>query len=142
DADRARGTAPLVTLPMLGYVSNASPKYAHPLDCGYPRSLVTSASFDQYDTNCGNGRNASGAFASGAHPSLTSTAIAYDAFDGGWIDALKSRYGAAADGGVRLYELGNEPSLWSDTHHDVRDTRLGFDEEYAKASALATVVKA
>ncbi|GAC1411744.1 MAG: hypothetical protein NVSMB57_06800 [Actinomycetota bacterium] len=141
DSDQAHARAPLVTLPMLGFVS-ANPKYAHPFDCSYPRSVVLSSAYDPYDLPCGNGRAADGSFVGSADPSLTSVNPGYQALDGAWIDALKARYGGAKDGGVHLYELGNEPGLWSDTHHDVRPTRLGYDEEYAKASALAAVVKA
>ena len=48
----------------------------------------------------------------------TSTAIG-PSFVQAWMQHLVGRYGTAANGGVRFYNLDNEPMLWSDTHRDV-----------------------
>jgi hypothetical protein len=53
-----------------------------------------------------------------------------------------SRYGTAADGGVKLYALDNEPVLWNSTHRDVHPDPLTADELWSKSKATAEAVKA
>ena len=57
DADRSNGSASLVTVPMIGWVSKDSPS-AHPYLCSYPRtSFASQNDFDYWDADCGNGAN-------------------------------------------------------------------------------------
>jgi hypothetical protein len=142
DADHAAGTTSVLTLPATGWVSKA-PKYSHPFDCGYPMTSVSSAQSDPYDTNCGNGRNGSGDWVGGATPTNTSVQVDEETLSGAWVEALKARYGAAASGGVQWYAPGNEPGLWSDTHHDlVGNHHLTAQERWDRQSSVAAVVKA
>ena len=54
-AAKTRGIATLFTVPVMGWVA-ATARYAHPFDCGCPRSLVAAQdAFDPYDLGCGNG---------------------------------------------------------------------------------------
>ena len=54
-AAKTRGIATLFTVPVMGWVA-ATAKYAHPFDCGCPKSLVAAQdAFDPYDPGCGNG---------------------------------------------------------------------------------------
>ena len=41
---------------------------------------------------------------------------------------LVTKWGTAANGGLRYYIMDNEPSLWSETHHDVHPVGLMMDE--------------
>ena len=54
----------------------------------------------------------------GNDPLNTSMAIS-PTFVAGWVKHLTGKYGFANAGGVRFYDLDNEPMLWSDTHRDV-----------------------
>lgn len=136
--DRQLRAKSLLTLPMTGYVAKDAP-IAHPLTCGYPRTRWPSQNaFDPYDANCGNGRTGGATIA--GRPTLDGTAISAS-FNSAWIADLKSRYGSAATGGVKLYELGNEPSLWGDTHSDVHPAAENATELWQKSKALATAVK-
>ena len=73
----------------------------------------------------------------GHDPSLTS--VAADAtFEKGWAAYLVQKFGGAA--GKRIYELDNEPALWSSTHHDVRPERLGYDELWQRMSEYAAAI--
>ncbi|CAM5646442.1 hypothetical protein SANTM175S_01473 [Streptomyces antimycoticus] len=44
------------------------------------------------------------------------------------MEYLNRTYGTADDGGVRFYNLDNEPDLWSSTHRDVHPEGTGYDE--------------
>jgi hypothetical protein len=136
--DRQLAARTLLTLPMAGYVAKDAP-VAHPLTCGYPRSTWPGqGSFDPYDSNCGNGQ--SGGAAIPGKPSNDGTAISAP-FDGAWVTSLVHQYGPASSTGVRLYELGNEPSLWSYTHSDIHPKPETATELWQKSQALATAVK-
>lgn len=142
-ANKAAKTTNLVTLPMIGWVSKQG-SANHPFDCSYPSTTFPNQkAFDPYDTRCGNGQSptASGSADLTADPTLTSTSVT-SAFAEGEVKAFVSRYGAAGKGGVSIYELDNEPSLWNSTHHDVHPDPLRYDELKTKSIDLATAVKA
>jgi hypothetical protein len=137
--DRKLGARTLITLPMAGYVAKDAP-VNHPLTCGYPRSSWPNQdSFDPYDSNCGNGRTG-GATIPG-HPANDGTPISAS-YDGAWVGYLVHLYGPASASGVKFYELGNEPSLWSDTHSDIHPQPETAAELWQKSQATATAVKA
>jgi hypothetical protein len=137
--DRKIGSKTLITLPMAGYVPKDAP-VGHPLTCGYPKTQwPTQDSFDSYDANCGNGHS-NGQTIPGKP---ANDGMPIDAsYDGSWVKNLVSRYGPASSTGVGYYELGNEPSLWSDTHSDIHPKPETAAELWQKSEALATAVKA
>jgi Glycoside hydrolase family 44 len=138
--NRDRGTKQIVTVPMIGWVAKDSPQ-SHPFNCGFPATrFPTQDGFDQWDANCGNGK-LDGADITGAEP--TDTSIPVDAsFDGEMVSHLVSQFGTAARGGVRIYELDNEPVLWSSTHRDVHPQAVTYDELGNKGTATAAAIKA
>jgi hypothetical protein len=137
--DRRLHARTLLTLPMMGYVAKNAP-VAHPFTCGYPRSQFPGQdSFDPFDSNCGNGlRN--GARIRGANPGNDGVPVD-PSFYRGWLADLRTRYGDAARGGVAMYELGNEPALWSSTHSDMHPAPETAAELWRKSRDLATAVK-
>jgi hypothetical protein len=136
--DRKTRTKSLITLPMAGYVAKDAP-VGHPLTCGYPKTVfATQDAFDPYDSNCGNGHR-NGSRLTG-RPTLDGLAISAS-WNSGWIADLKSRYGSAASGGVAFYELGNEPSLWADTHSDIHPAAESASELWQKSQSFAAAVK-
>ena len=146
DADRAAHAKTLIDLPMLGYIPKPSSSPVHPYDCSFPKTVFdenTQFSFDPYDTNCGDGRKKADKTQWVTNAPQLGTAIA-DTPDneGAWIDHLKSLYNDAANGGVAFYELGNEPGLWNDTHHDWHPAPVSYQELWDKSLALAQAVKA
>ena len=46
----------------------------------------------------------------------------------GWVQHLVTRWGTAANGGLRYYILDNEHSIWHSTHRDVHPTGATMDE--------------
>ncbi|MEV4051967.1 glycoside hydrolase family 44 protein [Amycolatopsis sp. NPDC049688] len=137
--NRDRGIKQVVTLPMSGWVAKDSP--ASPHACGFPATrFPVQDSFDQWDANCGNGRQ-NNTELTGADPADTS--IPADAsFAGAEVSHLVSRFGPAARGGVPIYELDNEPVLWSSTHRDVHPGPVSDDELGTKSTATAKAIKA
>jgi hypothetical protein len=136
--DRKLDARTLITLPMAGYVPKNAP-VAHPLTCGYPKTQWPSQdSFDPYDPNCGNGQ--SGGQRIPGKPTNDGVAISAS-YDGAWVSSLVKQYGRGTSTGVTFYELGNEPSLWSDTHSDIHPKPETAAELWQKSEALATAVK-
>lgn len=140
DADRSVGARTLIDVPMLGYVPKAPAKYGHPFDCSFPfTTFATQDAKDPYDTDCGNGKNGNNWVTNTAQTADAQPASA--AYQRGWISDLVSRYGRAENGGVGFYELGNEPGLWNDTHHDWHPDPVTYDELWSKSQVLASAIK-
>ena len=137
--DRSIGAQTLMTLPMMGWVAKDG-KPNHPFTCGFPRAVFANQdSFDPYDTNCGNGLRGDNPLAS--NPNRDGMKIG-PTFDGEWVSKLVGLYGSAANGGVRFYELGNEPSLWNSTHRDMHPTPETYDELWQKTRDYGAAVRA
>jgi Glycoside hydrolase family 44 len=138
-ADRAAHLKTVWTLPMTGWVAKRA-LASHPYDCGFPTERFPSQdATDPYDSHCGNGLH-NGAQLGPAVPTDTSTAIG-PSFDQTEVAKLVSLYGKASAGGVPIYELDNEPSLWNSTHRDVHPAALTYDELASKTTAYAAAIK-
>ncbi|GAA1027173.1 glycoside hydrolase family 44 protein [Virgisporangium ochraceum] len=139
ERNRALGAKQIVTVPMIGWVAKDSPR-DHPFACGYPATRFPQQdSFDQWDPNCGNGQ-LNGANLTGADPTDTSIPVGAS-FGGEMVSHLVGRFGPAARGGVKIYELDNEPVLWSSTHRDVHPDPVSYDELGGKGTATAAAIK-
>ncbi|WP_199515365.1 glycoside hydrolase family 44 protein [Nucisporomicrobium flavum] len=138
--NRDHGTKQIVTVPLIGWVAKDSPQ-EHPFACGFPATRFPAQdSFDQWDPNCGNGK-LDGANLTGADPADTSIPVG-PSFGGEMVSHLVKNFGTAARGGVRIYELDNEPVLWSSTHRDVHPDAVTYDELGGKGTATAAAIKA
>ena len=135
------GTDTLLTVPTIGW--SATPRREdHPFDCGFSQDKYgTQQDYDPYDPDCGNGILNNGTPVTGNHPLDTSTAIT-PAFVTAWMAHLASKYGTAANGGVRFYALDNEPMLWNETHRDVHPQATSYDEMRDRAYAYGAAIKA
>lgn len=58
-----------------------------------------------------------------------------------YLNYLTNKLGKSDGGGIRGYELDNEPALWSSTHSRVQRQPLSCAELVTKSIDLATVVK-
>jgi hypothetical protein len=58
-----------------------------------------------------------------------------------WIDHLKSKFGDAANGGVRYYNLDNEPLIWNVTHSDIVTQPVSPDTIRDKIIAYASMIR-
>jgi hypothetical protein len=136
DQDQSVGTSTIMTVPLIGW----TPK-ARAFDCGFRVSLYgAQQSTDPWQPDCGNGVAPGGQDISGNNPADTSTAIG-PSFVQGWVAHLSSRYGTAAEGGVRFYNLDNEPMLWHETHRDVHPQPVSYDELRDRTLLYAGAIK-
>lgn len=137
EQDRRTGTSTIMTLPLIGWTPKAR-AYA----CGFSVSKYGSQqSTDPWRPDCGNGIRSNGSEITGNDPTDTSLAID-PAFAQSWIAHFIARYGNAAAGGVRYYNLDNEPMLWNETHRDVHPNPTSYDEMRDRTIAYAAAIKA
>jgi hypothetical protein len=137
DQDRRTGTSSVLTVPLIGWV----PK-ARDYSCGFSVAKYgPQQQTDQWRPDCGNGVAPDGTPITGNDPADTS-APAGAAYVTDWINHLTSTYGTAANGGVKFYNLDNEPDIWFQTHRDVHPAGAGYDEMRDQTYAIASAVKA
>ena len=138
EQDRRTGTQTILTMPLVGWTPK-SRNYA----CGFSVAKYgAQQSVDPWRADCGNGvRAGNGSLITGNDPLDTSMPIT-TSFVTGWIGHLTSRYGTAADGGVRFYDLDNEPMLWNSTHRDVHPAPTSYDEMKQRTLPYAAAIKA
>lgn len=136
-ANKGRGTDTIMTVPLIGWTPK-SRAYA----CGFSVAKYgAQQGTDPYRPDCGNGVKPDGTFITGNNPTDTSLAIT-PAFVQEWIQHLKGQFGAAGAGGVRFYNLDNEPMLWNSTHRDVHPAPLSYDELRDRTYQYAAAIKA
>jgi hypothetical protein len=135
-ANRARSTDTLLTVPLIGWTPRARAS-----DCGFSVAKYgPQQSTDSWRPDCGNGVRPDGSMVTGNDPADTSLAIG-PAFVTEWIGHLRARFGGADAGGVRYFNLDNEPELWNSTHRDVHPQPLGYDELLQRSIAYARAIK-
>ncbi|MBV9389203.1 MAG: discoidin domain-containing protein [Chroococcidiopsidaceae cyanobacterium CP_BM_ER_R8_30] len=141
DKNRAIGTQSVLTIPAIEYINKSSDWI-----CSFPESLYGSQqSYNPYvhpnGDNCGNGVSSSGQNITDTHvdrhdiPNEPSIQTA-------WVQHLVSKYGNAANGGVPIYQLDNEPHNWGYLHRDVHPNAVTEDEIIAQNITYAQAVKA
>lgn len=139
-ANKAAGSDTLMTVPLIGWVAK-SRVTDHPFDCGFKVSKYgAQQSTDPYDSGCGNGVHSNGSNITGNDATDTSVAIT-PTFVRDWVLHLKNTFGAANTGGVRFYNLDNEPMLWNSTHRDIHPNPTTYDEITNLGINYASAVK-
>ncbi len=174
EGDEQYGATSLITVPMIGYVSQSPDPTGRAFACGFSITKYgAQQSSDPSNTDCGNGETPSGhppinwgapvqvgAFTVGTGPQRVTnpadTSLNVDAsythtppdatpvnpsFTSTWVNYLVGKYGTAANGGVGIYELSNEPEYWSGVHQDVHPFWETYDEVTNKGIAYATAIK-
>ena len=136
EQDRRTNTKTILTMPLIGW----TPK-ARATACGFSVAKYgAQQSNDPWMPDCGNGIATNGNKITNNQPTDTSTAITPQ-FVQDWIAHLKTNYGDAANGGVKFYNLDNEPMLWDDTHRDVHPTPTSYDELRDRTYQYAAAIK-
>ncbi len=137
EQNQRTGTRSLLTVPLIGY----TPK-ARTVACGFSVAKYgAQQQTDPYHPDCGNGLRADGSKITGNDPADTSNPIA-PGFVQSWVSHLVSRYGPASQGGVRFYNLDNEPMLWDSTHRDVHPNPTSYDEIRDRTYSYGSAIKA
>lgn len=143
EQDRRTGTRTIMTVPLIGWVAKSSSPRDHPFACGFKRSIYGNQQDAdwQWDADCGNGVLTNGQPITTNTPLDTSTAIS-PTFVANWVTHLIGRYGTAANGGVKFYNLDNEPMLWNSTHRDAHPQPVTYNELRDRTYQYAAAIKA
>ena len=133
----------LGTVPVLGWVAKDT------TSCSFPLSAYPNQQSVDSGRSCGNGvypegvngcTNSGGCNITGNDPNVTSTAEG-PSWAGGWVSSLVSTFGTAANGGVAIYDLDNEPSWWDAVHRDVHPVPFTYDEVTNNGIATAVAIE-
>lgn len=136
EQDRRTNTKTILTMPLIGWTPKAR-AYA----CGFSVAKYgAQTSTDPWRLDCGNGILSNGNNITNNQATDTSAPITPQ-FVQDWIAHLKSNYGDAANGGVKFYNLDNEPMLWNDTHRDVHPAPTSYDELRDRTYRYAAAIK-
>lgn len=137
DANERTGTESIITVPLIGW----TPK-SRAMSWGFSVTKYgAQQQTDPWQPDAGNGVRTSGTLITGNDPLDTSAPIG-PGFVQGWIAHLAARYGDAGAGGVRFYNLDNEPMLWNHTHRDVHPGGVGYDELRDRTVQYGAAIKA
>lgn len=128
------GAATLATVPVLGWVAKDATSCSFPV-AKYPNQYKVDAA-----RNCGDGEDLNQKPIAGNDPTTTSVAEG-PAWVGQWVSSLVSQFGKAANGGVAMYALDNEPSWWDAVHRDVHPLPFTYDEVTQNGMATAAAIK-
>jgi hypothetical protein len=137
-ADQATKSQTLLTIPIIPYInSSAAWSCSFPVQIYGPQQSTNPYVFPNGDT-CGNSIATDGS-------QLLDTDILANhiantpAIQAAWVKHLVGKFGHAAKGGVKFYQLDNEPLGWSNTHRDVQpnpaaySTIVALGQQYAQA---------
>ncbi len=142
-SDSSLGITTLGTVPVLGWVAKDG------TSCSFPASTYPNQQSVDNSRGCGNGvypdgvngcTNSAGCNITGESTTVTSIAEG-PAWAGGWVAYLVQAFGTAADGGVAIYDLDNEPSWWDSRHRDVHPLSFTYDELVNNDIATALAIK-
>jgi hypothetical protein len=133
DAGQGRHTA--LVLPMIGFVAKDD------RSVGFPRSKFgPQRKYDPQRAEAGDGYSLAGDKLKPLPPTQTSIPAPPELIRG-WVQKLRDADRARGNRAVDLYILDNEPSLWNETHRDVRPEPLGYDELLDRTVRYAAAVK-
>jgi hypothetical protein len=134
-SDAAVGAKTMGTVPIIGWVP------ANNNACSYSvKKYGAQQAVDPYRADCGNGTLTNGTRIKN-DPTDTYYQVTPATFDGAWVSYLVSKFGTAANGGVAIYELDNEPSWWDGVHEDVHPVAFTYDEVTNTSIATAQAIK-
>jgi len=141
-ATRVAAGEPLITVPTIGWTPTDRTRRWGFSVAKYGPQQATECTATGYASWCnpdaGNGLHPDGTPITGNDPLDTSRAI--DAtFVTGWMAHLAA---VAGTGGVHLYALDNEPTLWNSTHRDVHPQPTTYDELWQRTQQVAAAIKA
>ena len=144
-ATRAAAGEPLISVPTIGWTPIDRTRRWGFSVAKYGAQQATECTATGYPSWCnpdaGNGRHPDGTPIAGNDPHDTSRVID-PSFVPGWMAPLAGLTGTAGNGGVRLYALDNEPTLWNSTHRDVHPQPTTYDELWQQTWQYAAAIKA
>lgn len=140
---KAGGAEPMLTVPMIGWAPKLGPNRGKLASFSVKKYGPQTGNDAQWFPDAGNGIKVAGnppVYVTGNDPSDANVAVD-SAFAQRWLQHLKTRWGAAAGGGVRYYLLDNEPSIWQGTHRDVHPVGPKMQEIRDRSFEYAAMIK-
>ncbi len=159
----AAGVQTLMTMPVLGWVTNSSSTACSFTESQFPgQESYNGACGDgiipEGTDNCvtsggcdlsGNSATGIAAITSISDPPPTAPAAAdatqtwaQGTWAGGWVSSILSNYGAASSGkSVAIWDLDNEPAWWDAVHRDVHPVASTYDEVTDGGIGTALAIK-
>lgn len=131
---------PMITIPMIDWIAKAGPNRSVLWSFSIQKYGSQSDSDVQYYPDAGNGIKPDGAYIVGNDPNDANIPNS-TAFQQTFVNHLISKWGTAANGGVRYYILDNEHCLWYDTHRDVHPQGPPMEEIRDKMIAYAEMIR-
>jgi len=139
------GAQPMITIPMIGWGPKFGTNGDGRLDSYSVAKYGPQTATDPYWPDAGNGMGTN----STTHTSWLITTNdpndAYmpvnSAFQSGYVQHLMNTWGASTNGGVRVYLMDNEHSLWQSTHQDIHPIGPTMQEIRNKIFDYASMVK-
>jgi hypothetical protein len=142
-SNKSIGAVTLGTVPVQGWVAKDA------TSCSFPTSTYPGQQSADNSRGCGNGvypegvsgcTNTGGCNVTGNDPTATSIAVGPTSA-GQWVSSLVQTFRTAANGGVAIYDLDNEPEWWDATQRDVHPKPFTYDELVNNDLAAALAVK-
>ena len=138
EANRRMGMRTVGTIPITGWVAGGVPDKT----CSYSvKKYGAQQQTDQWAPDCGNGTTASGQAITWNDPTDADVQVE-PAFMTQWVQHVVGRYGTAAQGGVAIWEMDNEPVFWNGVHQNIHPNASTFDEVTNDGLNYAQAVKA
>lgn len=143
-ADRATNTQTLLTIPIIPWINSQSA-----WNCSFPVSVYgPQQSINPYvhpnGDNCGNSLRADGSQLADTNIAANNLANS-PALQQAWVQHLVATFGQGASsahaGGVRFYQLDNEPAGWGNTHRDVMPGGAPYIQIASLGAQYAAAIK-
>ncbi len=138
--DQTAGSATLLTIPIIPYINNSAAwSCSFPVQVYGPQQSTNPYVFPNNET-CGNSIATDGT-------QLLDTDILINhipnepSIQNAWVQHLVGRFGRGSAGGVKFYQLDNEPLGWSNTHRDVQPQTPLYSTIVSLGTQYATSVK-
>jgi len=127
-ANKSVGADSMVTIPSIGWVAKLGPNRGKLASYSIAKYGPQKDNDKLYFPDAGNGlRQSDGSKITNNDPNDANIPVDA-AFQQGWVQHLVTRWGTAANGGLRYYLMDNEPSLWCETHRDVHPVGPTMEE--------------
>jgi hypothetical protein len=135
--NKANGVTSVATVPIIGWTTSTRT----PKRCSYEVSKYgPQQSTDVWAPNCGNGMSPNGKTAVQNDPHDVYVEAGPD-FAAQWVAHVVAAAGSADNGGVRVWELDNEPTWWHAVHRDIHPQYATFDEVLDRNARWAAAIK-
>jgi uncharacterized protein (TIGR03437 family) len=141
EANLAAGAKSYSTVPIMDWVAGTRV----PKTCSFSvKKYGAQKATDQYAPDCGNGTLTSGTeIASLPNFDRTDSDVNVDAaFMTDWVKYTTAKYGTAAQGGVAVWSLDNEPIWWMGNHKNIHLQPFTYDELAERGIRYAQAIKA